>query len=131
MQNAHPLSGGLLLVSWISSKWSYPMYFPQWGVEYRDGFTKCSDCQVTLVTEIVMEGSEYQPELVTVFESNDRPVAGLAKGLLEIARRCWHLLLYAGRRDRRTACAGPKRISVVPVLGPKTARRRPGSNWNC
>ena len=59
------------------------MYCPQCRVEYRDGFTACSDCQVALVPEFAPETPDSQPDLVTVFESNDAFTIGLAKGTLE------------------------------------------------
>jgi hypothetical protein len=59
------------------------VYCPQCRVEYRDGFTECSDCQVALVPELVPETPDPQLDLVTVFESNDAFAIGLAKGALE------------------------------------------------
>ncbi len=65
------------------------MYCPQCLVEYRDGFTECADCRVTL-----LEGapppeppSEFDPslELVVVLETNDQVQLAMAKGLLEEA----------------------------------------------
>lgn len=59
------------------------MYCPQCGVEYRDGFSQCSDCQVALVPELEPVTSDSQLNLETVFESNDAFAIGLAKGALE------------------------------------------------
>jgi hypothetical protein len=61
------------------------MYCPQCGVEYRDGFTECSDCRVALVPGVAPEVSDSPLDLVTVFESNDAFTIGLAKGSLEDA----------------------------------------------
>ena len=61
------------------------MYCPQCRVEYRDGFTECSDCHVDLVPAVVLEAADSQLEVVAVFESNDRFAIGLAKGSLEDA----------------------------------------------
>ena len=65
------------------------MYCPQCRVEYRDGFTECSDCHVPLL------GGAPPPEpadlsdpalgLVVVLETNDGIHLALAKGLLEDA----------------------------------------------
>lgn len=59
------------------------MYCPQCRVEYRDGFSRCSDCQVALVPGVAPEILDSPLDLVTVFESNDAFVIGLAKGALE------------------------------------------------
>jgi hypothetical protein len=59
------------------------MYCPQCGAEYRDGFTKCSDCHLALVPVLATETPDPQLELVTVFESNDDFAIALAKGSLE------------------------------------------------
>lgn len=65
------------------------MYCPQCGVEYRDGFTQCADCNVPL-----SQGAPppeppdpFDPALglVVVLESNDSMQLGMAKGLLEEA----------------------------------------------
>lgn len=61
------------------------MYCPQCRVQYRDGFTECSDCHVALVPVVASEGPRSPLELVAVFESNDRFAIGLAKGSLEDA----------------------------------------------
>jgi hypothetical protein len=65
------------------------MYCPQCGVEYRAGFTECSDCHVPLLAGT----SPPEPAvpstpllgLVVVLETNDRIQLALAKGLLEDA----------------------------------------------
>ncbi len=79
------------------------MYCPQCGVEYREGFTKCSDCHVFLAPGVPPEAPDHgaapeapgywvapqtpDPQLdpVAVFESNDRFAIALAKGSLEDA----------------------------------------------
>jgi hypothetical protein len=65
------------------------MYCPKCGVEYREGFTRCSDCQVPLA------GGTLPPEppgrfnpalgLVVVLETNNSIQLAMAKGLLEDA----------------------------------------------
>jgi len=50
------------------------VYCPQCGVEYRPGFTECSDCRVALVER-----------LVTVLEGNNPLTASAAKDLMEQA----------------------------------------------
>lgn len=64
------------------------VYCPQCLVEYRDGFTECSDCQVPLLAGTSPEPtSTFDPdlELVVVIETDDRVQLALAKGLLEDA----------------------------------------------
>jgi hypothetical protein len=62
------------------------VYCPQCNVEYRDGFTECSDCRVALVAETPPSDS-FDPslELVEVLETNDGVQLAMAKGMLEDA----------------------------------------------
>jgi hypothetical protein len=64
------------------------LYCPECGVEFRDGFTECSDCRVPLVAEKPRRlNGRGDPDLefATVMEGNDRLVIASAKGLLEAA----------------------------------------------
>jgi hypothetical protein len=65
------------------------MYCPQCRVEYRDGFTECSDCHVPLSpgTPPPEQAVHSTPllGLVVVLETSDRVQLALAKGLLEDA----------------------------------------------
>ena len=65
------------------------MYCPQCRVEYRDGFTECSDCQVPLLTGTPPPEppDPFDPalELVVVLETSDRMQLAMAEGLLEDA----------------------------------------------
>ena len=63
------------------------MYCPQCGVEYREGFTECSDCHVALEAGSPPQDEEFDPslDLVVVLETDDRVKAALAKGVLEEA----------------------------------------------
>ena len=70
------------------------MFCPQCRVEYREGFTQCSDCGVPLVAELRPE-PEPPPDvhlvtvdvhLVTVFETLNPVVLAWAKSALEHAR---------------------------------------------
>ena len=65
------------------------MYCPQCRVEYRDGFTECSDCRVPLLagTPPAEPAHPFDPnlDLVVVLETNDGIQLSLAKGLLEEA----------------------------------------------
>ena len=63
------------------------MYCPQCRVEYRDGFTECSDCRVPLLagTPPPEPARPFDPtlDLVVVLETNDGIQLALAKGMLE------------------------------------------------
>ena len=64
------------------------MYCPQCGVEYREGFTECSDCRVPLEAGSPPDpnaGFDPNLELAIVLETNDRVHAAMAKGVLEEA----------------------------------------------
>ena len=65
------------------------MYCPKCLVEYREGFTECSDCQVPLRagTPPPEPPGEFDPtlDLVVVLETNESVQIALAKGLLENA----------------------------------------------
>jgi len=65
------------------------MYCPQCGVEYRDGFRECSDCQVALLdgTPPREPPSRFDPalDLVVVLETNNGIQLAMVKGLLEEA----------------------------------------------
>jgi hypothetical protein len=64
------------------------MYCPQCRVEFRDGFTECSDCHVLLSPGTPSaEVDSFDPTLglVVVLETDDGVQLALAKGLLEEA----------------------------------------------
>lgn len=64
------------------------MYCPRCLVEYREGFTQCSDCGVPLLSGAPPDpDAKFDPtlKLVVVLETNDRVKAAMAKGLLEEA----------------------------------------------
>ena len=74
------------------------MFCPQCSAEYREGFTVCSDCEVGLVATLGEPSSAEEDqrrsrlddprpdmELVTVFESTNPALVGIAKTLLEAA----------------------------------------------
>lgn len=54
---------------------------PQCGVEYREGFTACSDCQVELVAEQPTQ-EQLGPEWVEVGTYTSEEEAELAQGFL-------------------------------------------------
>jgi hypothetical protein len=65
------------------------VYCPQCLVEYREGFTECSDCHVALLAGKPPEqpASQFDPslDLVVVLETNDAVQLAMAQGLLEDA----------------------------------------------
>ena len=65
------------------------MYCPQCRVEYRDGFTDCSDCQVPLLAGTPPpeppDGFDPSLDLVVVLQTNDSIQLAMTKGLLEDA----------------------------------------------
>jgi hypothetical protein len=60
------------------------MFCPECGGEYREGFTRCADCEVDLV-EALPEPEEAAPasQLVTVLETGDPAEMALAESLLQ------------------------------------------------
>jgi hypothetical protein len=65
------------------------LYCPECRVEYREGFTECSDCRVPLLPGTPPPGPEspFDPELelAVVLETCDAFALALAKGTLEEA----------------------------------------------
>ncbi len=63
------------------------MFCPQCGSEYREGFAACADCQVDLVATLPEPSRDERPdmELVTVFDSANPALIGVAKTVLESA----------------------------------------------
>ena len=65
------------------------MYCPQCRVEYREGFTECSDCHIPLLAGTLPPETAGPSDpalgLIVVLETNDRIQLALVKGLLEDA----------------------------------------------
>ena len=62
------------------------MYCPQCGLEYREGFTECSDCHVPLAAgSPPPDPGDPNLDLVVVLETNDRVQLSMAQGLLRDA----------------------------------------------
>lgn len=63
------------------------MYCPECQIEFRDGFTECSDCKVPLLPGKPQPSavSEFDTnlDLVVVFETDDPVALAFAKGTLE------------------------------------------------
>jgi Putative prokaryotic signal transducing protein len=58
------------------------MYCPECGGEYREGFSRCADCDVALVKEPPKEEEHSDSELVTVFETGDPAELSFVESLL-------------------------------------------------
>ena len=59
------------------------MHCPECQVEFRDGFTECSDCRVPLVTGPPLPSPfDANMNLVTVLETDNPFAIGFAKGSL-------------------------------------------------
>ena len=84
------------------------MYCPHCGVEYREGFATCSDCQVALVPGLPPETAAPALHWVAVFESNDAFAIGLAKGALEDSG-----IPFWKQGDETAA-----RLALVPIMFP-------------
>jgi Putative prokaryotic signal transducing protein len=60
------------------------MFCPECRLEYREGFTRCSDCDVGLVWQLP-KPSEPDLELVKVFETGNPALIGVIESLLDDA----------------------------------------------
>jgi hypothetical protein len=61
------------------------MFCPDCGVEYREGYTRCADCDVDLVEEPPPVPELPSGELVAVLETGDHSLVMVARGILESA----------------------------------------------
>ncbi len=61
------------------------MFCPKCRVEYRKGFTECSDCGSLLVDELPPEDEVEWVDLVTVLTTVNSSTVALAKSILEQA----------------------------------------------
>ena len=96
------------------------MFCPQCRVEYREGFTECSDCGVPLVPELLPEPQPSpQPkrdlDLVTVFETVNPVITALVKSMLEQAEIPY---LVKGEAFRELYGGGRSGSAFHPFAGP-------------
>jgi hypothetical protein len=85
------------------------MYCPECGVEYRPGFSRCSDCLVPLAAERPRHTRSY----ATVLEESDPALVALAAELLEEAGIPFNMM---PGEDGGDGAAQPRRIEVTPEL---------------
>jgi hypothetical protein len=72
------------------------VYCPKCRAEYREGFTKCADCRVSLLPGAPppVPAAHFDPnlDLVVILETNNRIQLALATGLLEDAEIPYYVL---------------------------------------
>lgn len=56
------------------------MFCPNCHSEYREGFTRCSDCDIALIQELPRKAKDI--DLVSVFETNDPALADVVTAVL-------------------------------------------------
>ena len=61
------------------------MFCPKCKAEYREGFTKCSDCKLPLIKELPRKEENKPNDPVLVFKSGNTSRITFAKSLLESA----------------------------------------------
>ena len=58
------------------------MFCPECGAEYREGFDRCTDCDVSLVNEAPPAEEHEAPPYVQVFETSEIDVIPVIKSIL-------------------------------------------------
>ena len=94
------------------------MLCPQCGAEYREGFFQCSDCQVALVDKLPVHTPPPRilpPQLVTILETGDPFLLGVAKSLLDSAGIPY---LAKGEALQDLFAVGRMGTGFNPIAGP-------------
>src|SRR5690242_240352 len=94
------------------------MFCPQCRVEYRDGFSRCTDCRVLLVPKLPppeRRESSRLPPLVTILRTGDAFLLGMAKSLLDSEG-----IRYLAKGETLQDLFGVGRLGFgfSPVVGP-------------
>lgn len=107
------------------------MYCPKCRVEYREDFTKCSDCNVKLVSELPPEQVTEYEDLVTVFDG-DSGSSSVARATLEGAGiKSWikdedvHGLFPSLGPTEILVCSEDEKRALRVLEGPKHHARVP------
>jgi hypothetical protein len=61
------------------------MFCPRCESEYREGFTRCSDCDVELVAALPSEDHDPDSHLVPVLSTSDATMTAIVKSLFDEA----------------------------------------------
>ena len=98
------------------------MFCPKCGVEYRQGFVECSDCQIALVDEQPSSIIPDKLDFITVFESGDPALIAVAESLLKGAGIQYFVfqnelqdLIGVGRMGGLNPIVGPVRFQVEKI----------------
>lgn len=99
------------------------MYCPECGAEFREGFYRCVDCEVDLVTEApppVSGVEDPDQELVTAFRSGNPAMTSLAESILQDQEISYWVkgdglqdLFGAGRLGGFNPIVGPAEVQVA------------------
>lgn len=67
------------------------MFCPECRAEYREGFTRCSDCNVDLVEQLPPEQEKEIPEYVKVLKSGNLSDIAIIKSILDSENITYYL----------------------------------------
>ena len=67
------------------------MFCPECRAEYREGFNKCSDCNVDLVEQLPPEQEEVFPEYVKVLKIGNPSDIAMVKSILDSENITYYL----------------------------------------
>ena len=93
------------------------MICPQCETEYREGFTRCADCDVDLIDVALEDEGEPNVAIVKVYESNNAALLPLVESLLQDAG-----IEYMTKSDNLQSLFGMGTLGMGSnnVIGPAT-----------
>ena len=91
------------------------MFCPNCGAEYREGFTMCSACNVSLVTELPGQIEPGFIKFVTVYETGDPALIAFAKSILQSEGIKYFI---RGEGIQELFAGGRLGTGFNPVIGP-------------